>query len=87
MKNRWSAFDGDTPRERFSIDTAPRDGTLIYVGDPDVGEFPMQWAHIQRNGLFPGVVGMWAMSDGGMTWNEADYLGPTTWRPIEGDEQ
>jgi hypothetical protein len=67
---------------RQPIDSAPKDGTVIYVGDPDVGEFPMQWGTIQRNGLFPGVVGMWVMSDGSMTWNDADDCGPTTWRHL-----
>jgi hypothetical protein len=43
----------------------------------------MQWAHIQRNGLFPGKVGMWTMCDGSMTWNDDDGYGPTAWRPLE----
>lgn len=87
MTDPWHAFDAIAgKRERFPIDTAPRDGTLIYIGDPDVGEFPMQWAHIQRNGLFPGVVGMWVMPKGEMTWNDADGFGPTVWRPISEDQ-
>jgi len=42
----------------------------------------MQWGHIQRNGLFPGLVGMWVAEDGSFTWQDADDLGPTYWRPI-----
>jgi hypothetical protein len=80
-RSPWAAFDGDTPRVRHPIATAPKDGTLIMVGDPDVGEFPMRWGHIQRNEFFaPGSVGMWIMIDGSMTWSEADDCGPTTWR-------
>lgn len=82
MTSSWAQFDGDNRRERQPIETAPRDGTLIIVGDPDVGEFPMRWGHIQKNGLFPGVVGMWVLSDGSMTWQEED-AGPTSWRPYD----
>lgn len=64
------------------IATVPKDGTLIIVGDPDVGEFPMRWGHIQKNEIFaPGVVGMWVLDGGGMTWTDSDGLGPTYWRP------
>lgn len=79
---RWSEWDKNGDKVRYTIDSAPKDGTVIILGDPDVGEFPMQWAHIQRNGLFPGKVGMWTMTDGGMTWNDDDGYGPTSWRPL-----
>ena len=66
------------------IETAPRDGTLIVVGDPDAGWFPMQWGHIQQNGFFaPGVVGMWIMPDGSMTWTEHGGFGPSEWCTTE----
>ena len=82
--SEWDAFDRGTHRERYPINTAPRDGTLIIVGDPDVGEFPMKWGHIQLNEFFaPDTIGMWVMEDGGMTWAENGGLGPTTWRPVE----
>lgn len=66
-----------------SIDTAPRDGTLIEVHDPDCGTFPMRWNPTAKNGLFPGVVGMWSSPSGDVTWNEADGFGPTMWRPYK----
>lgn len=63
--------------------TEPRDGTLIIVGHDDVGEFPMQWGHIQRNGLFPGKVGMWVAQDGSFTWQDGPEEGPSYWRPLD----
>lgn len=70
-----------------SIETAPRDGSVIQVAAfDDDGEpiqiFPVQWGHIQRNELFaPGMVGMWVVPDGSMTWREGDG-GPTHWRTL-----
>ncbi len=69
------------------IETAPKDGRVIIVGDVDVGAFPMRWGHIQKNATFaPGVVGMWLLEGGGMTWREGDGVGPTFWTPVEGYE-
>ena len=65
------------------IETAPRDGTLIIVGDADVGEFPMRWEPEATNPFFPLIVGFWVMSDGSMTWNDQDGAGPTYWYPID----
>lgn len=71
--------------EWLDISTAPRDGTIIAVGWADDGEmqewFNMQWGHIQKNGLFPGQVGMWVSPCGSFTWQEEDH-GPTHWRPL-----
>jgi hypothetical protein len=64
------------------IHTAPRDGTLIWISDMDGHTAPMRWNAERENGLFPGVVGFWELSDGSMTWNEEGDLGPTHWRPI-----
>jgi hypothetical protein len=65
------------------IDTAPKDGTVIELTWMDGGEpqeiWPMQWSHTQRNGLFPGIVGMWVSPDGSVTWNSTRF-GPTHWR-------
>lgn len=76
-----------------TIESAPRDGTLIRVGwkEPEDAEmqewFTMQWAHVQKNGLFPGVVGMWVEPTGAFTWNEADPAGaPTHWAPVSQGE-
>jgi hypothetical protein len=69
------------------ITTAPKDGTLIKLCWMDDGEpmeqWVMRWAHIQRNGLFPGKVGMWTSPDGGVTWNDDNPAGaPTHWKPL-----
>lgn len=66
------------------IETVPRDGTLVWVADLHVGAFLMRWGAIQRNGLFPGRVGMWVAPDASLTWTEGDGAGPTWWAP-DGD--
>lgn len=69
-----------------SIDSAPKDGTIILLTafDSDGEQFevhPMRWAHIQRNGLFPGTVGMWTHPSGAYTWNDdGQGGGPTHWQ-------
>jgi hypothetical protein len=71
----------------YPIETAPKDGSIIYLTRMEDGVpqeiWPMQWAHIKRNGLFPGVVGMWTTPDGALTWNgDAENGGPTHWSPL-----
>jgi len=66
------------------IDTAPKDGSVVILTWMDKGQpqevFAMRWCHIQRNGLFPGAVGMWTATDGTFTWNgDAEDAGPTHW--------
>lgn len=68
-----------------SIDTAPKDGSVIELTWMEHGEpqeiWPMQWGHIQRNGILPGVIGMWIVPDGSITWNDDGMGGgPTHWR-------
>lgn len=70
------------------IETAPKDGSVIaltsFFDDGEQFEtWPMQWMHIQRNGLFPGKTGMWTHPSGGLTWNDDGVGGgPTHWRPL-----
>jgi hypothetical protein len=70
------------------IETAPKDGRPIRLtwmeGDEPQEIWTMQWAHIQKNGLFPGVVGMWVTPCGGITWNADNGAGgPTHWQPLQ----
>lgn len=73
-----------------TIDTAPKDGTVIELtwmeNDRPQEIWPMQWGHIQRNGFFPGKTGMWVATDGSLTWNDDDPDGaPTHWRAAPSD--
>jgi len=72
------------------IESAPKDGTIILLTwmDDDTPQeiFPMRWGHIQRNGLFPGKIGMWVVPDGSLTWNDDDGGGPTHWAPLREPE-
>lgn len=72
--------------EWLPIDSAPKDGRVIdltWMEDGKPAEiWPMQWGHIQRNGLFPANTGMWVTPDGSITWNgDPNDHGPTHWRP------
>lgn len=68
------------------IESAPKDGTLVRLTWMDEGEpadmAVMAWGHIQRNGLFPDVCGMWVSPCGQVTWNADDGAGPTHWKPL-----
>jgi hypothetical protein len=64
------------------IETAPRDGTLIEVHDPDVGGAPMRWNPEGFNPLVSKKPGIWETSDKSLTWCEDDGYGPTMWRPL-----
>jgi hypothetical protein len=72
-----------------TMESAPRDGRVIDLTWMEGGKpqevWPMQWGHIQRNGLFaPGVTGMWVAPDGSITWTEHDRDGaPTHWRETQ----
>lgn len=66
------------------IETAPRDGRVIWVRHDDVGSFPMAWNPTGTNHLFaPGEVGIWELVDGSMTWRDGED-GPSHWAPYEG---
>lgn len=88
LAGNYRIISVDPSRPWQPIETAPKDGTVIELTAlEDNGQpfeiWPMQWMAIQRNGLFPCVVGMWTAPDGSHTWNEHPTLGggPTHWRP------
>lgn len=65
----------------LGIASAPRDGTPIWVMDPDAGAFVMRWDRMVTNPIFSKATGMWISSDGSMTWCEDTDAGPTWWKP------
>jgi hypothetical protein len=69
------------------IETAPKDGTLIEVMDPDSGQFPMRWDPNAINLIVSDAPGLWVASDGSMTWCDQKGFGPTKWRPLQEDDQ
>ena len=64
------------------MDTAPRNGLSILVGDEDVGAFIMHWDATGTNPFAQDGMGIWVALDGSMTWSEADGMGPKYWRPL-----
>ncbi len=71
--------------EWHDISTAPRDGTLIEVMDPEAGAFPMRWNPDGFNPLVSMRRGIWeAPGDSPQfTWSEDQGFGPTKWRPYK----
>lgn len=69
----------DIPWE--DISTAPRDGTIIEVMEPDTGAFVMRWNPDGFNMLTSKRPGVWESPNDGPTWTEDNGLGPTNWRP------
>lgn len=66
-----------------SIDSAPRDGTIIRVMAEEEW-FEMRWNPQGSNEHFqPDPVGIWETPDASMTWSEDRGYGPTHWAPVE----
>lgn len=64
------------------IETAPKDGRVIFVMHEDVGSFLMAWNPTATNWMFaPGEIGMWEAPDKSMTWRTAQD-GPSHWAPL-----
>jgi hypothetical protein len=66
-----------------SIETAPRDGTVIEVMDPDCGRFQMRWNPAGHNPIFQREYGngIWECPGNNFTWSEDEGAGPRYWRP------
>jgi hypothetical protein len=72
------------------IESAPKDGRTIWVGYMEGGKVTqyaeMHWSDEQRNGLFPGAVGMWVCPGGNFTWNaEPAEFGPSHWKHVRAE--
>jgi len=64
------------------IESAPKDGSVIWVMHEECGQFPMSWNSAGSNHLFaPGDIGIWEMADQSMTWRDGEY-GPSYWKPF-----
>lgn len=66
-----------------TIDTAPRDGTLICVTAEGEPIYKMSWNQFGSNPLVQSERGIWWGEGGGFTWSERDGLGPTHWMPTD----
>lgn len=66
-----------------SIESAPRDGTIIEVMDPDCGCFQMRWNAAGHNPIFQKEYGngIWECPGLNFTWSEDEGAGPRYWRP------
>lgn len=68
----------------MDIASVPRDGRLVWVGDPKAGRFVMRWNPRGSNSIFqPDPAGIWEASDESMTWSEFGGFGPRFWRPFD----
>jgi hypothetical protein len=65
-----------------SIDTAPRDGTVVEVMADGFGPYEMMWNREGFNFLVSSEFGIWEHTTGGFTWSEEYGGGPTHWRAI-----
>lgn len=66
-----------------TIETAPRDGTAVYVAHEDVGRFIMQWNPEGQSALYPDIIGLWETPCKSMTWVTVDGHGPSHWKPCD----
>lgn len=63
---------------------APRDGTIVWVADPDCGAFIMRWNREGYNDTFaPYDIGIWEALDKSFTWSESRGMGPTKWKSAD----
>jgi hypothetical protein len=68
--------------EQLPIETAPRDGTIIKVGDSDGHVAEMRWNPEGVNPLVSRCPGIWETPCRSVTWCEDDGYGPEWWAPI-----
>lgn len=66
------------------IETAPRDGTIVEVMDPECGTFTMRWNPAGHNPICQHEYGngLWECPGNNFTWSEDKGFGPRYWRPL-----
>lgn len=67
-----------------TMDSAPRDGTLIRIGNIELDEwYEMRWNPKGYNSLFqPNTLGIWETEDKQLTWSEKNDGGPSHWQHV-----
>lgn len=65
----------EIPDGYHAIDTVPRDGRLVEVGEEDNGTFVMRWVGKE-----------WQTQDKEFIWSDGHGFGPTYWRPLRHGE-
>lgn len=67
-----------------TIDSAPRNGTMIVVTAEGEPLYEMCWNQFGTNWLVqPSKRGIWWGKDGNFTWSEQGGFGPTHWAPLD----
>ncbi|MGN6064905.1 hypothetical protein [Brevundimonas diminuta] len=90
MRSRPASLVRDLPFDETAaalglrtIETAPRDGTAIYVTAEGEPMRRMSWNQFGSNPLVQAERGIWWGEKGGYTWSEKDGFGPTHWVPTD----
>lgn len=74
--------------EKQPIETAPRDGTIIWIHHDDVGSFVCRWNPVGSNAIFqPEPTGIWEAPLGQFTWSEDEGNGPSHWWNLNPQEK
>lgn len=77
----WFPDDAFLPGPWLPIASAPRNGMVITVMDPDNMSADMWWNVTGTNPVFQRGMGIWEAVHGQFTWSEEGGNGPSYWRP------